>query len=86
MDITKRFNMENIEDTEDTRIMVLKIDDTQVGVIVDAVDEVIEFSKENIESSTTVNSNISANYVFGLGKTDNRIITILNFEKILKDE
>lgn len=86
IDLAKRFNMDFIADTDDCRIMVLKIDEFQVGIIVDGVDEVIDLPIENIESATTVSSGISSNFVLGLGKIGNRIITILNFDKLTKED
>lgn len=84
MDLRTRFTMPEMEDTEDTRIIIVKINDILIGVIVDAVVEVLDLTEDAIENISNLSSDLSMDYILGVGKADNRIVTLLNFEKLIK--
>jgi len=86
MDLRKKFNLPEINDTEDTRIIIIHIEDVLIGLIVDSVAEVVNLSEESVESINNFSSNLSIDYIFGVGKVDGRIITILNLENLIKLE
>lgn len=83
MDLRARFNLPEIEETDDTRIIIVKIEEVQLGVIVDSVAEVINLTDESIENVTNFSNDMSLDYIFGVGKIENRIVTLLNFEKLI---
>lgn len=83
MDIRKKFELPEIEDTEDTRIIVLKVDEIVIGIIVDAVAEVVNFTDDSIENITGFSSGHLMDYIYGVGKINDRIVTILNLEKLI---
>jgi purine-binding chemotaxis protein CheW len=82
VDLRVKFEMNIEEDTEETRILVLKIDEITVGIIVDYVEEVLSINNDSIESVTSFDNGISLDYIQGLGKVGDKIITILNIEKL----
>ncbi|WP_027621539.1 chemotaxis protein CheW [Acetivibrio clariflavus] len=82
MDIRTRFGMEAREETEETRIIIIKINDVSFGIIVDEVDEVLTLSEEAIENVSNFTNDISMDYILGVGKIDGRIVTLLNIEKL----
>lgn len=84
MDLRARFNFVNAEETEDTRIIIVKIDEIMAGVIVDAVVEVLDLTEDAIENIASFNNNLSMDYILGVGKVNDRIVTLLNFEKLVK--
>lgn len=83
LDLKIRLDLEPDDMTDDTRIIIVKIGDIAVGMIVDAVSEVMALSKENIEPPQSVVSGIAANYLDGVGKMDNRLLILLNLEAII---
>ncbi|MEN6413169.1 MAG: chemotaxis protein CheW [Veillonellales bacterium] len=83
IDLKKRLDLPHQDDTEDTRIIIVKVEDIAVGMIVDAVSEVIAISRENIESPDTVVGGVSTKYLSGVGKQDNRLLILLNLEAII---
>lgn len=83
MDLRERFNLLAVEDTEDTRIIIVKIEDTVIGFIVDSVTEVLQLSEESIENISNISSELSLDYIFGVGKVDDRVVTLLNLEKLI---
>ena len=82
-DLKKRLNLPGQEYSEDTRIIIVKIDDISVGMIVDEVSEVMAISEENIEPPLNVVGSIAANYLSGVGKLENRLLILLNMEAII---
>jgi purine-binding chemotaxis protein CheW len=84
MDLRIEFNLAKIEETEDTRIVIIKIEDLSVGLIVDSVAEVLHLQEDLIESVSNFHSDLSMDYIMGVGKVDNRIVTLLNLERLLK--
>jgi purine-binding chemotaxis protein CheW len=83
LDLKKRLGLESNEITDDTRIVIVKVDDLSVGLIVDAVSEVMTIAQENIENSQTVVTSVAANYLDGVGKLENRLLILLNLEAII---
>jgi purine-binding chemotaxis protein CheW len=83
LDLKKRLGLESNEITDDTRIVIVKVDDLSVGLIVDAVSEVMTIGQENIENSQTVVTSVAANYLDGVGKLENRLLILLNLEAII---
>lgn len=78
LSLRQRLGFSEVEETEDTRIIIFNTGEIVAGFIVDAVTEVLQIESANIER----NSNVSSEYVSGLGKVGDRIITLLNLEKL----
>ncbi|WP_010249137.1 chemotaxis protein CheW [Acetivibrio cellulolyticus] len=83
MDIRTKFGMEVSEETEETRIIIIKINEISLGIIVDEVDEVLNLTEESIENVANFTNDLSMDYILGVGKVDGRIVTLLNLEKII---
>ncbi len=76
--------METKKQDENTRIIVANIDDTVMGFVVDSVSEVIRLMEKNVEPAPAVIADkIGTEYVMGVGKLDNRLLILLNLDKIL---
>ncbi len=83
MSLRERFNLEKSEETEETRIVIVKAGEFQVGIIVDIVEEVVQLNEEMIENVANLGGDISMDYILGVGKADDKVITLLNVEKLL---
>ena len=91
MELRKRFGLDSIEFTEETCIIVIEVtsgDDEQfqMGVIVDTVSEVLDIDPGHIEPAPRFGCKLSTDYIMGMGKTKDKVITILATEKVLTDE
>ena len=76
--------MESKEQDENTRIIVASIGDTVMGFVVDSVSEVIRLPEKSVESAPAVIADkMGTEYVLGVGKLDNRLLILLNLDKIL---
>lgn len=83
INLRKRFNLVDGEDTEETRIIIVKFDEIIVGLVVDSVAEVIDLDDDSIENITNIAGDLSLDYIMGVGKVAGRIITLLNLEKLI---
>ncbi|MEW6555492.1 MAG: chemotaxis protein CheW [Actinomycetota bacterium] len=83
VELSKRLNLEVGERDSDTRIIVVEAEDIKVGMIVDAVSEVLRISADEVEPSPTLATDISAAYLQGVVKQDNRLIILLDLTKVL---
>jgi len=82
IDLKKRLNLPPQVSTEDARIIIVKVQEISVGMIVDAVSEVMTLSQQNIDSPDVVAGSVSANYLSGVGKLENRLLILLNLDTI----
>jgi purine-binding chemotaxis protein CheW len=83
MSLRIRFGQPDDIFTEDSRIVIVKFDEISVGLIVDAVIEVLELDEEATESIANIAGEISLDYITGVGKANGRIITLLNLDKLV---
>jgi len=83
VELAKRLNLEIGEKSSDTRIIVVEAEDIKVGMIVDAVSEVLRVSADAVEPSPTLAIDVSATYLQGVVKQDNRLIILLDLTKVL---
>ncbi len=76
--------MESKENNENTRIIVADIGETVMGFIVDSVSEVIRLPESSVEPAPAVIANkIGTEYVRGVGKMEDRLLILLDLDKIL---
>lgn len=80
MNIRLRFGLPEEEDTIDTRIIIVKLGSSEIGLIVDQVKEVTEISEENMQVVSREANDEKANFILGVGKMGNELVTILNIE------
>jgi len=69
--------------TEDTRIIIIKTEQVFVGILVDAVSEVVSLNCSEIEPPQGNSAIAAEKYVNGIGKLDDRLLIILNPQSII---
>ncbi|MED4359172.1 chemotaxis protein CheW [Geobacillus stearothermophilus] len=85
VDLRERLSMESTSYTDQTRLVVVTINDTDVGLIVDAANEVLDIQEEQIQPTPTVNGN-SIEFLAGIANLENRILILLDIEKLLSSD
>lgn len=83
IDLNKRLQMGDRNYSEDSKIIVVKHKEMSIGLIVDMVSEVIDILDENIEGAPNIVKGISNKYILGIIKLNERIVVLLDTEKIL---
>ncbi len=90
IDARLKFGMKQTAYTEKTCILVLSIeidkDKVEVGAIVDAVLDVIEYQKENIKPAPSLGSKYKTDFIEGVMKLDNNFVMVLNMDAAFSTE
>ena len=83
--LREQFKLECKEYTDKTRIIIVKLEDAQVGLIVDEVNEVIEIQSAQVEVVQNVQGKMKTSYILGVGKVEENIVTLLNLTNIIEE-
>lgn len=86
IDLCKRFGLAQNDCTDSSRIIIVEVSGQTVGMIVDAVQEVLRISVSAIEPPPPVIGGIDAAYLRGIVILNERLIIMLNQNKILDAE
>ena len=85
VDLYKHFNLGEKKVTDDTRIIVSFVGEQPVGLIVDAVSEVIHVRASQVEAIPSAISSLDSQFVRGVAKMDGQLVIVLNLEMIIED-
>ncbi|MGZ4113412.1 MAG: chemotaxis protein CheW [Tumebacillaceae bacterium] len=86
IDLKTRFSLGSEEYSDATRIIIVAVEDMEVGLIVDAANDVIDIPMNSIEQPPAVVGGIKASYLRGVAKLQNRLLIMLNLDKVLSSE
>jgi purine-binding chemotaxis protein CheW len=86
--IDVRLRLGKLEKAYDERtcIIVILINQKEIGLIVDEVDAVISITDENISQSPQIADNSSQNYLSGIAKFNSKVVLIMDASKVLSAE
>ena len=86
-DLRERFNLEQISYGPTTVVIVLKVNNDvgsrTMGIVVDAVSEVYNISSEGMKPSPDFGMAISMDFVHGLATVDEKMIIVLEIDRLL---
>ncbi len=85
IDLRKKFSMETKERDKNTRIIVCDVDGHVIGMIVDAVEEVLRIPSSTIEPPPSIVTSVSSDYINGVAKLEGRLLIFLDISKIAKE-
>lgn len=83
VDLRIRFGLDQVEYQDHTRIIIAVLDDLEVGLIVDAANDVIDISEDLIEPPPEVVSGTEVEYINGVVKVGKRLMILLELQKVL---
>ncbi len=90
MDLRLRFRMDAIDYTERTCIIVVEIEGSagtvQIGIVVDAVSEVLNVNAEDVEETPTFGAKLNMDYILGMAKMEGGVKILLDIDKVLSSE
>ncbi|MDZ4133330.1 MAG: chemotaxis protein CheW [Dethiobacteria bacterium] len=86
IDLRKRFGLPAVERTDESRIIIVEVEERMVGLTVDSVSEVIRLNNKQIQEAPNQVAGEQTNLIMGVGKIDDRMLIILNLERILTSE
>ncbi len=86
VDLRKRFNVPVGEQNKENRIVVVDIGGQDIGVVVDAVTEVLRISGDSVVPPSSVITTADSAYLLGIAKLADRLIILLDLERVLSDQ
>lgn len=86
VDLREKFGLQPEEDSESQRIIVVDITDRLVGMVVDAANQVVRVPTNQIDPPPPIVEGISSAYLKGVAKLEDRLIIILEIDRILSSQ
>lgn len=86
LDLRCRLGMERKEHDKHTRIIVVEVQGTIAGLVVDAVREVLRIPSSVTEPPPSLAGGARSEFITAVGKLEDRLLILLNLEKILNEE
>ncbi len=83
IDLRKRFGLTPKGADKNKRIIVVNMSGTEVGMIVDAVSEVLTISEEVIEPAPPIATTVDSAFITGIAKQDGRLVILLDLDQVL---
>jgi len=85
VDLRKRLDVPATQQ-EETRVMVLELEDQRVGIVVDAVSEVVRVDARTITPPPPMVRGLAAKYITGILSQPDRTVVVLNAGKLLNSK
>ncbi|MTD37447.1 chemotaxis protein CheW [Erwinia sp. CPCC 100877] len=86
VDLRVKFAQENICYDNNTVVIVLNVNQRVVGIVVDGVSDVLSLAAEQIKPAPEFSVTLSTEYLMGLGAVDERMVILVDIEKLLSSE
>jgi purine-binding chemotaxis protein CheW len=83
VNLRSKFSLEDRENDIQSRIMIMDIQGITMGLVVDAVSEVLRIPSNIVEPTPPMASNISTEYIKGIAKLEDRLIILLDMEMLV---
>jgi purine-binding chemotaxis protein CheW len=83
VDLRKKLGVAVAEKSDENRIVVMDIGGQDIGMVVDAVNEVLRISADSVEPPSSVVTTAESDYIMGIAKLDSKLIILLNLSRVL---
>lgn len=86
IDLKKRFNLEESEGDKNTGIIIAKIEDVDMGIMIDSVSKVVSMPNSDIQPPPSMLQGIGQRYIKGVGKMEDKLLVVLDLDKLFTNE
>lgn len=86
VDLRVKFSQEDVEYNDNTVVIVLNLYQRVVGIVVDGVSDVLSLAPDQIRPAPEFAVTLSTEYLTGLGALGERMLILVNIEKLLNSE
>jgi len=86
IDLRVKFAQNNVSYNENTVVIVLNFENRVVGIVVDGVSDVLSLTHDQIRPAPEFAVTLSTEYLTGLGSLGDRMLILVDIEKLLSSE
>ncbi|MBB1125785.1 chemotaxis protein CheW [Thiospirillum jenense] len=86
IDARRRMGLTEREPDDAARIVIIDVDNQNVGILVDAVAEVVQISPEDVDPAPAVGNDQSSRFILGVTSSEGGLTILISLEKLLSDE
>jgi len=86
IDTRLRFGLNQEDTTDQTRIVIIETENQVVGILVDAVAEVVYLRQSEIETTPNVGNDETAKFIQGVCHKNDELLILVDLEKMMSDE
>ncbi|MEW6542431.1 MAG: chemotaxis protein CheW [Nitrospirota bacterium] len=86
LDLRRRLGIPEAGRTAQSRIVVVNVGGRVIGLVVDAVSEVLRIPRSTIEPPPSTGASAGAEFIQGVGKINDRLLTLLDLKRLLTPE
>lgn len=86
VDLRVKFSQQDVEYNDNTVVIVLNLSQRVVGIVVDGVSDVLSLAADQIRPAPEFAVTLSTEYLTGLGALGERMLILVNIEKLLNSE
>ena len=86
VDLRLKFHLDDASYTEFTVVIVLNIGSRVVGIVVDAVSDVITLSSDQLRPVPDFSSTIASEHVLAIGAIEERMLILIDIDKLMTSE
>ena len=85
IDLRQRFGLPPKVEDKRNRIIVVSINQTEVGMIVDGVDEVLTVPAQAIEPAPAIATTVDSAFITGIARLEKGLVILLDLDKVLSE-
>lgn len=86
VDLRARFDLTPKPAADESRIIIVNVDDLKIGMLVDSSSEVLQISTDEIDDAPNVRKDVDNEFIKNIGKKNGRIIMLIDLYKVLNIE
>lgn len=83
VDLRIKFNLGTAEYNQFTVVIILSMANRVVGIVVDSVSDVLALTHDQMRPPPELGTTMDSSYIIGLGALDDRMLILLDIEKLL---
>lgn len=85
VELRTKFDMPTIDYTAFTVIIVVVVQDKVMGLVVDAVSDVLNIEKKDIQLAPDFGNKVDVTFLNGIGKSGDKLVSLLDIDRLLLD-
>ena len=86
VDLRMKFGMGVTEPTSFTVVVVVNVRNRVMGFLVDAVSDVLDMNAKDIQAPPDMGSSVDITFIAGIGNAQDRLVTLLDIDRVLTEE